>query len=246
MVALLFCVDVARAQDDDTTWGTAENDRTTALSARYDSSRVVVRNPSPGTVERLMRDDDFKYGRAPAESISIFDRVYQWIMRRLAELFGTKAAGTVWNILLYVIVGGVAIYVVMKLIGADSRSMFFRAKRSPGVTAGFGEDVHGIDFAAQIVRAVGERNYRLAVRLRFLRLLRDLSDADAITFRQNKTDRDYATELAGSPLQPGFERASLLFSYVWYGDFPVDAESYERIASVIDRARTSVARVESR
>lgn len=240
MLMAAACMHVASAQDSTTdTAGVHAIDTLAKTSSiegvRFDSSRISARMPSSTTFDRLRRDDAFDYGREYREPDSWFDRLQEWVLRWLRELLGVKGADTVGSILLYALLGAAVVFVVMKMMGENMRSLFFRRKKERGSASAIDEDVHGIDFADRIARAVSSGDYRLAVRLHFLRLLRDLSDSAAIAWRQSKTNHDYLVELEEPSLRMGFERAALMFEYVWYGDFPVDRESYERIASAIDR-----------
>lgn len=202
---------------------------------RVDTSRVERRVPSAALLSRYREDDDFDYGSAYREPESLFDALWRAITNWFRDLLGADGVVTFWDIVFYTLLGAALIFVTLKLIGADTRGLFFGAKRDSGdgVTL-LEEDIHGIDFEAQIERARSSGDLRSAVRLHYLRLLRNLTDAGAIAWRAEKTDADYARELRDTSLHAGFERAALLYEYVWYGDFPIDVASYQKIAAVVD------------
>lgn len=202
---------------------------------RVDSSRLERRVPPAATLARFRDDDTFDYGLMYREPESISEAIWRWISDFFRSLLGADGIVTFWDIVGYVILGAALVFIAIKLSDADTRSLFFRTKdESDDGAAIIEEDVRGIDYPAQIERAIASGDLRLAVRLHYLRLLRDLGESGAITLRHDKTDRDYARELRGSPRQSGFQRASLLFEYVWYGDFPIDREGYENVAGAID------------
>jgi hypothetical protein len=201
-----------------------------------DSLEVDRRLPDRAAIERFRDDEDFQYGSTFKESESLLGRVLRSISEWLQARLGEEGTETFMDVLTYAIVAFSVILVVMKLMGAEIGLLFFRRRRNADESRDGDEgDVRTIDYDARIAAAVAAGDLRLAVRLHYLRLLRDLDESDAIEWKQSKTDSDYARELVGRPQHDGFERAALLFEYVWYGDFPIDRESYERIAAVIDR-----------
>jgi hypothetical protein len=199
-------------------------------------SFVERRIPPHAALERFRADEDFDYGIEHREPSSLWDAIRRAISRWLRGLLGSKGGNTAVTVTFYVLIAIIVVFVIVKLLDADTRSLFFhrRKEEAAGDLAG-DVDVHAIDYPGRIGHAVAAGDFRMAVRLHYLRLLRDLSESGAITWRAGKTDAEYGVELGTSPLRSGFERASLLFEYVWYGDFPIDRQSYERIAEVIDR-----------
>lgn len=91
------------------------------------------------------------------------------------------------------------------------------------------ENIHEINFDTAIDEAVGQRNFRLAVRLLYLKTIKQLTDAGRIAYKPEKTNRQYVYELANSPLQTDFERLTSQFEFVWYGDFPVDEAQFSAL-----------------
>lgn len=203
---------------------------------RLDTSHVDRDVPSAAVLARLREDDDFDYGKSYREPESITDAILRWISNWFRDMLGADGVMTFWDIVAYVILGASIIFVAFKLSNADTRALFFRRKDlSDGDMALLEEDVRGIDYPTQIERAIAAGDLRLAVRLHYLRLLRDLSERGSIVWRHDKTDAEYARELRGTPMQRDFDRAALLFEYVWYGDFPIDLPAYEKVAIAIDR-----------
>ena len=91
------------------------------------------------------------------------------------------------------------------------------------------ENIHEIDYDKELQRLVGEGKFRLAVRLLYLRALKKLSDAQIIQWQPDKTNYNYLTEISKPELKNGFSDLTLQFDYIWYGDFPIDADKFEPI-----------------
>ena len=91
------------------------------------------------------------------------------------------------------------------------------------------EDIFELNFEKEIQKAIDAANYRMAVRLMYLRTLRDLSLRDLIAYTHEKTNSDYLMQLAGSPYYKNFFRLTRSFDYTWYGQFPLSKDSFSHI-----------------
>ena len=95
-------------------------------------------------------------------------------------------------------------------------------------------DIFSINYQKEIDKAVGISNYRLAVRLMFLRLLRDLADKNIIQYKQDSTNFDYMMQLHSTGIYPDFFRLARNYEYSWYGQFDIDKEKYSIIKNEFD------------
>ena len=80
--------------------------------------------------------------------------------------------------------------------------------------------------------AMASGNYRLAIRIYFLGLLKKLDEDGFIVWKKDKTNRDYLSELFSK--QYYFEELkslTLAYEQVWYGDHTLSIQTYEKIIS---------------
>lgn len=84
------------------------------------------------------------------------------------------------------------------------------------------EDIRTLEFDQLLQQAIDQKRYRHAVRLLYLRSLRQMQDKALIQWRREKTNRDYLRELSDQRLRPLFGDLTYMFEYIWYGEFPVD------------------------
>lgn len=135
------------------------------------------------------------------------------------------------TILWLVIISGFVTFLILYL--ASSNVGLFRksshiADEETGIET---SDIFSINYQKEIDKAVSMDNYRLAVRLMFLRLLRNLSDKNIIQYKQDSTNFDYMTQLHSTGLYPDFFRLTRNYEYSWYGQFEIDKEKYFIIKS---------------
>lgn len=182
---------------------------------------------------------EFQYDRPEAEGPSLWERLWQWVYRTVIEPIFENTTDTVqqWTLLLLAVLG--LGWVVSRLLRADGGAPFSRRDR----TAQAGplldvEDIAAVDLRALLDDAAGRGAYREAVRYRYLVLLQRMAEAGAVTWRRDKTNRDYLAEAraAGGPLGRAFAEATRVFDYVWYGERPVTGERYGALLPPFERA----------
>ena len=73
------------------------------------------------------------------------------------------------------------------------------------------------------------KNYRLAVRYSYLQTLQTLAGSGLVQFSADKTNYQYVNELSGKPYQNDFAALTLNYEYVWYGNFDIKEDVYNRL-----------------
>jgi hypothetical protein len=89
------------------------------------------------------------------------------------------------------------------------------------------EQLQAIGFEAQIAAAEQVGNYRLAIRLHFLWILKQLSQKRHIQYHIRKTNLDYSRELHNTTFSEAFRQCVTRYNYVWYGQFAINNEQYQ-------------------
>ena len=91
--------------------------------------------------------------------------------------------------------------------------------------------LENINFASQIANAEENKNYRLAVRLYYLWLIKKLDKSRLIVFHINKTNRQYCDEMRGNKYAIEFEKCTHYYNSVWFGEFQIQEEVYQKITN---------------
>ena len=199
-----------------------------------DNTPVQVRKPTESQLNTYRQDPAYQYYEEEAPPPQDFwGYLWRSIIRWLDEFFGNPDYGTTRKVLGYLFVATMAIFVILKLIGVDFAGVLSKKSSQLVPYDILGEDIHGIPFAEAIENATRTGNYRLAVRLYYLRMLKDLSDNGLIDWQLNKTNRVYSYELKGE-LKDSFEVITAQFEYVWYGDFALNKAYFNQIRQEFD------------
>lgn len=91
------------------------------------------------------------------------------------------------------------------------------------------EDIFELNFEKEVQKAIDAKDYRMAVRLLYLRTLRDLANRNLITYTHEKTNSDYLLQLTGTAYYKNFFKLTRSFDYTWYGQFPVSQDGFALI-----------------
>ncbi|MEP7255467.1 MAG: DUF4129 domain-containing protein [Ferruginibacter sp.] len=87
------------------------------------------------------------------------------------------------------------------------------------------------DFDNLINQALQNNNYRQAVRYQYLRTLHKLADKNLVELARDKTNFQYVREIKNPAFQNDFASLTLNYEYVWYGEFMIDRNIYQKIDS---------------
>ena len=228
---LLFLLTLALAAGPAAARGPARADTTLAAPLPPPAAAVAVRRPATGRLGELRGQHDFQYRdvrQAPARA-SLWQRLLAWLWRWLARSRETVGGRTVGDVFFYGLLVAALVYGVLKFLQVDLTRLFGRAPRALPLAYEEGqENIHELDFNQTIAQAEAAGNRRLALRLGYLQLLKQLTDRDFIAWQPDKTNHDYLRELAARypTARPAFAELTRQFEYVWYGELPLTATGY--------------------
>lgn len=84
------------------------------------------------------------------------------------------------------------------------------------------------DLSLLIQDAIGQKNYRLAIRYYYLLVLQKLSKHNVIDWQQQKTNEDYIKEIQSNKLKDKFATSTYLYDFVWYGNFEINELEFSK------------------
>lgn len=90
------------------------------------------------------------------------------------------------------------------------------------------------DFDRFLRLALESNDYRVAVRILFLRLLQKLHESEWIVWKKNKTNQDFLNEVRSKENYIQFRDLTLAFEIVWYGDQKITKEQFDHLQNLFD------------
>ena len=158
---------------------------------------------------------------------SWFEILSKWFNRLLNSIFSGKFEENVTTpvmIILFI----AAILSILFFLYKKRPELFMRAKKTAPIPYNIEEEnIHGIDFNAEISLALKSGDYRLAIRLLYLQTLRFLSDGKLIEWQIHKTPTEYLYEIRNTDMKPMFRELTNRFLQVRYGNYKASPELYE-------------------
>lgn len=197
----------------------AQTDRTAAT----DSIAVTVRQPPASVLSDYRNNPAYQYQQRTDQVLTFWQKIRRAFLDWLDRLFDDRQQGTVWEYVIYGIAIGLVVFAILRMLKMDLQSFF--NPRAPAVSAGVSgvnELNHQTDFLALAEAARKDGDLRLAARMYYVHVLKELDAGGVINWSPRKTNQDYLFECRQHEIQPPFRRLTYLFDYAWYGDFPVD------------------------
>jgi hypothetical protein len=141
-----------------------------------------------------------------------------------------KRKSTFNTVLWLVVIAGFLTFLVL-FLGNSNVRIFRKTQRLDDDTLEEEntEDIFAINYQREIDKAATNRNYRLAIRLMFLRMLKDLSQKNIIQYRPDRTNLDYLMQVHSSIYYNEFFRITRNYEYAWYGKVDITEQAYAQV-----------------
>lgn len=142
-------------------------------------------------------------------------------------LNGLQSLG-IFEILSYILIISLAAFLVFLIFSNIKTDKKFELS-TENVSLDDIEDIQTLDTDVLLNQALAKGDYRGAVRIQFLKVLKDLSTKERINWRKEKTNRDYSRELRKEVYGRQFNELTTIFDYVWYGKQELPLSKYNAI-----------------
>lgn len=188
-----------------------------------DSSHVELKQIKASKIQEYQADRDFLFDRVSPPAEGWWEALKRIFWEWYRDLFEQSGISYAWDYLKWILFAVVIVFIVLKIFKTSLRGLFQSKSATNKVHFIIeNENIHGIDFDVQIGKAIAHKNYKEAIRLSYLKILKQLADKDLIDWKVDKTNSDYLSELNAKELKDSFKQTSVLFEYVWYGEFKLE------------------------
>ncbi len=201
----------------------------TLLSAQASSTSELTR----ADVEELTQDIDYDQQRwtlTPRHKPELNKKADP-------ESTPNLEVGTVGQVLQYILVLGVIILVLLGFVYffmADRADRDTELRESTGTDIEEGEHIEDIDPLPLLPQAIADGDYRLAMRLRFIELLKTCSERRLIDWRPDKTNVEYLKELNAHMDTTLATALTARYERTWFGQYTIGRDEYEYYAPQFD------------
>ncbi|HEY9362149.1 MAG TPA: hypothetical protein VIQ00_02725 [Chitinophagaceae bacterium] len=197
------------------------------------AAAVQLRHVPDSIVSSLKKDDAFWYADGKKEKPKTVQPTAQQDEPFLLWLVQQQ-----WfRVLIWIIIIGGFIAVIIWYLIESNIGIFSKPSKkiaSSGMDP-ITESIFDIDYSTEINNAIHSFNYRLATRLLFLRLLKNMSENNVIQYKQQRTNFDYLVQLQQTNYYNEFFRLTRNYEYAWYGKFDVSKEAFNAIRNDFEK-----------
>ena len=227
---------------------------TTFVAAMPDQITIISEDTS--AMEQVHFVENFKvnYKEKPfvyeeqAAVKSLWERFKEWFLQWLNRNFDVKDGEKAENILDYVIntiaviVILIVIYLIVKAILNKEGTWIFGSKSDSNLIRydEIEKNLHLVDFEKLIKESIHSGEHRLSIRYYYLFLLKKMSEKQLIEWDVEKTNSDYIYEIKSPQLKANFEYLSYLYNYIWYGEFDLSLQEFEKAKKAFDTTIQSI------
>lgn len=177
----------------------------------------------------LQSDPQYDYDR---ELVGGGENLLEWLRRVIIEWLEDNLNMVVEEEVVNYVLIGIGVLVVLFLAYLYWRfrpKLFVRGGNEEEMAYDVQEDtIYGVDFKADITKAVSSGDYRQAVRLVYLQTLLYLQNASLIDWQPSKTPVQYMRQVNN----PAFTTMSQHFMRVRYGNFEASKELFEEMQAL--------------
>lgn len=198
-----------------------------------DSAAIVARYPGHASLEKFRSDRDYDYSNDPEPPKNPLEKWLEWIMRQIDSFFGSKSYDSFWQYVIILVTVGIVIYLLYKAKVLD----FFLPSNPESNSADYivgQENIHEINFDDAIQNALSKQDFRLAIRLQYLQILKLLTGRNLIHWKPNLTNQTYIQELEKTRYHSDFAEITRYFEFAWYGDFEISESGFKEMKAFSD------------
>ena len=230
------------ALSQDTIPGDSGNFVFTNADIQIDSAAIDDKNFEQNLNQKY-NGTDFTY-EAKADEKTIWDRFLEWLaalLRDIFEISSTEKSIEIVVIALKVVATLIIVFVIYLLVKAilnKEGNWIFGKNLSRKIIEydAIEKNLRTVNFEKLIVDALATGENRLVIRYYYLWLLKNLSEKGHIEWDAEKTNSDYLYEIENATLKDQFSYLSYLYNYIWYGEFAIDEQTFEKSKMAFENA----------
>ena len=131
----------------------------------------------------------------------------------------------------YFLVVGLVLFVIIKIVvNLNKNPTVKKIKISHESIEEIEEKMHEIDLEQLLQEAIVAKNYRVALRINFLIIIKLLSQRGNIIWAKEKTNWEYHSEVKNEVIANHFKEIIIGFEPIWYGEHLLIKDQYELLS----------------
>ncbi len=210
-------------------------------------NNAVKRFHFENNFKQKYKSDEFVY-EVKLKEKNAWDRFKQWLAEIFSRLFNfsnkessVNFVGYLLKFIAFIIIVFV-VYLIVKII-LNKEGQWIFGKNTDKKMIRYDDienNIRLIDFEKLIKETIESGQQRLAVRYYYLWLLKKLSQKEIIEWDVEKTNSDYFYEIKNESQRENFGYLSYLYNNIWYGEFDIDTQTFEKAKKAFEKTIKSI------
>jgi hypothetical protein len=210
--------------DADSAVAVAEDQPAAYQEKTYEPEPASFRTVPDSATNRLKKRKEFAYANDPAYWINepvkppqkgFWDHFY--------EFFGQDGV----RMLMYGLLIAFFLFIIYRVMVVNNLYLFYRNKKAKPVLSDDEAGIEDDNLDEKIIKAVSDKQHRMAVRYMYLKALRLLNGRQWIRFHTQATNYEYVNQMSGHAKAGEFRFLTTIYDYVWYGEFALNDEQFK-------------------
>lgn len=148
---------------------------------------------------------------------------------KFPQLDGLGFVGILLKFFIYgILILGIS-FAIFKLFEAQYKKDLQINKEKKFFIEKLEEQIHHIDLYKLLEEYATQKNFKMMIRINYLIVIKELSNKNLIDWQKQKTNGNYLQEMFGHKFFTSFQKLTVLFERVWFGEVNVDEKIYTKI-----------------
>ncbi len=130
----------------------------------------------------------------------------------------------------FIVIAALLIFLLLKLFG---KGLFSNTKvaKQKSIIKQLEDDPMESDLDRFLREAMENHDYRLAIRIYYIMLLKALHEKNFIIWKKDKTNMDYLSEMRRHNTFTQLETNTYIYEFIWYGERPIAESQFTTVSS---------------
>ncbi len=194
---------------------------------------VARRDVNISVLEKFRSKPEFQYERTiKDEATSFWSSFWSWLAKKLFGNISEDNTNESRNFVFWLI--GIFFTILVSYWLYKSDFLGSPMRRTAKIDQGLFEEIgrSDEDIESQIMSALVQRDYPLAIRWVYIKCIKNLADENEIEIQQNKTNYDYILEIKSYDQRVSFSELTRLYEFTNYGRFTTNEDHYQKAQSI--------------
>ncbi|HNA40233.1 MAG TPA: hypothetical protein PLR84_12050, partial [Chitinophagales bacterium] len=132
-----------------------------------------------------------------------------------------------WTI--YIIIFGILMYLIFRAINFSIFNKNKKLKTKFSIEE-IENDLNNAEIDPHLYAAIKSKNYKLAIRLYYLKIIQKLHEKEKIIWRKHKTNKHYLQEMYDKEDYIIFKEITQQYEKYWFGNTTIDETKYNTLS----------------